>query len=259
MHRMIRSLLLALGLGVAGLAWAQGSAAPADAASAAAAGLPRPDETNAQRAKSQPGNNAPLWRAVRDSGNQAGYASLPGIDKGVLIQPFVQYPGSAFTNAGEAWRQVRNRWIIPYGGALLLIVLGALALFYWRKGPLGGHASDTGRQIERFTPFERSAHWANAVAFVVLAVSGVVMAFGTFFLLPVMLLMVYLSTPLFIKWYQSGEMSSQAGGLIRWPAMLTLPLGFALMTLQGVAEVIKRIGWLMHKYDLDIHYERPLQ
>ena len=80
-----------------------------------------------------------------------------------------------------------------------------------------------------------------------------------FFLLPVMLLMVYLSTPLFIKWYQSGEMSSQAGGLIRWPAMLTLPLGFALMTLQGVAEVIKRIGWLMHKYDLDIHYERPLQ
>ena len=45
MHRMIRSLLLALGLGVAGLAWAQGSAAPADAASAAAAGLPRPDET----------------------------------------------------------------------------------------------------------------------------------------------------------------------------------------------------------------------
>ena len=126
----------------------------------------------------------PLWRAVRDSGNQAGYASLPGIDKGVLIQPFVQYPGSAFTNAGEAWRQVRNRWIIPYGGALLLIVLGALALFYWRKGPLGGHERDTGRKIERFTPFERSAHWANAVAFVVLAVSGVVMAFGKFFLLP---------------------------------------------------------------------------
>ncbi|MFT3955134.1 MAG: TRAP transporter small permease subunit [Piscinibacter sp.] len=80
-----------------------------------------------------------------------------------------------------------------------------------------------------------------------------------FFLLPVMMLMFYLSAPLFLKWYLSGEMSSQAGGLIRWPAMLTLPLGFALMTLQGVAEVIKRVGWLMHKYDLDIHYERPLQ
>jgi hypothetical protein len=62
----------------------------------------------------------------------------------VLIQPFVQYPGSRFTTAGEAWRQVRNQWIIPYGGSLLLIVLLALALFYWRKGPLGGHP-DTGR------------------------------------------------------------------------------------------------------------------
>lgn len=80
-----------------------------------------------------------------------------------------------------------------------------------------------------------------------------------FFLLPVMVLMMWLSTPLFLKMFQSGEMSSQAGGLVRWPAMLTLPLGFALVTLQGVAEIIKRVGWLMNKYDLDIHYERPLQ
>lgn len=80
-----------------------------------------------------------------------------------------------------------------------------------------------------------------------------------FFLLPVMLTMLYLSTPLFLKMFESHEMSSQAGGLVRWPAMLTLPLGFALMTLQGIAEIIKRVGWLMHRYDLDIHYERPLQ
>lgn len=80
-----------------------------------------------------------------------------------------------------------------------------------------------------------------------------------FFLLPVMVLMMWLSTPLFLKMFHSGEMSSQAGGLVRWPAMLTLPLGFALVTLQGVSEIIKRVGWLMNKYDLDIHYERPLQ
>jgi formate dehydrogenase subunit gamma len=122
---------------------------------------------------------------VRDSGTTAGYTSLPGAEQGVLIQSFVQYPGSQFTNAGEAWRQVRNRWIIPYGGALLLIVTGAIGLFYWRKGMLGGHEPDTGRKVERFTPFERSAHWANAIAFVVLAVSGIVMAFGKYFLLPV--------------------------------------------------------------------------
>ena len=45
--------------------------------------------------------------------------------------------------------------------------------------------ADTGRKIERFTPFERAAHWTNAIAFVVLAISGIVMAFGKFFLLPV--------------------------------------------------------------------------
>ena len=56
---------------------------------------------------------------------------------------------------------------------------------YKAKGQLGGHLPDTGRKIERFTPFERAAHWANAGAFTVLAVSGIVMAFGKFFILPV--------------------------------------------------------------------------
>jgi TRAP-type mannitol/chloroaromatic compound transport system permease small subunit len=50
-----------------------------------------------------------------------------------------------------------------------------------------------------------------------------------------------------------------AGGLIRWPVMLTMPLGFGLLLLQTVSEAIKRIGWLRHAYDMDTHYERPLQ
>jgi formate dehydrogenase subunit gamma len=186
MHHVMRTLLLAAALLGPGISLAQADAAAVKpAADAAAADLPKADENNAQRAKSQPGNNAPFWRAVRESGNNAGVSNLPGAEKGVLIQPFVEYPGSRFTNAGEAWRQVRNQWIIPYGGALLLIVTLALALFYWRKGPLGGHVADTGRVVERFTPFERSAHWSNAIAFSILAISGIVMAFGKFFLLPV--------------------------------------------------------------------------
>jgi len=143
-------------------------------------------QTNAERAKVQPGNNAPMWRQV--GSGVTGYSSLPksqAPEAGNLIQPFVQYPGSMFTNAGEAWRQVRNNWLIPYGGALLLIVLGAIGVFYWRKGTLQLHGTQTGRKIERFTPFERSAHWANAIAFTILAVSGIVMAFGKFFLHPV--------------------------------------------------------------------------
>ena len=141
-------------------------------------------QTNAERDRVQPGNNAPMWRQV--GAGVTGYSSLPDLEAGNLIQPFVQYPGSRLTNAGEAWRQVRNNWIIPYGGALVLIVLGAIALFYWRVGAIKLHGKPTGRMLERFTPFERSAHWANAISFVILAISGLVMAFGQFFLLPVM-------------------------------------------------------------------------
>jgi formate dehydrogenase subunit gamma len=122
---------------------------------------------------------------VRESGNTPGVTSFGGGESGTLIQPFVQYPGSRFTNAGDAWRQVRNQFIIPYGGSALVIVALAMALFYWRKGALGGHVPDTGRFIERFTYFERAAHWTNAIAFSVLAVSGLVMAFGKFVLLPI--------------------------------------------------------------------------
>ncbi len=143
-------------------------------------------QSNGERARVQPGNNAPLWRQV--GSGVSGYSSLPkseAPEAGILIQPYVQYPGSRMTNAGEAWRQVRNRFIIPYGGSLLLIVLLAIALFHWRIGPMKVKEANTGRLIERFSPLERSAHWANATAFSALAVSGVVMAFGQFFLLPV--------------------------------------------------------------------------
>jgi formate dehydrogenase subunit gamma len=190
--RLFAGLTVALALAAPPAAVAQ--ATPDAAASSAAltgapAGFvapapPKSDDTNAQRAKSQPGNNAPFWRGVRNSGVQAGITSLPGAEKGVLIQEFVQYPGSNLTNAGEAWRQVRNLWIIPYGGSLIVIAVLALALFYFAKGPMGGHVPYTGRLIERFTYFERAAHWSNAIAFSVLAISGLVMAFGKFFVLP---------------------------------------------------------------------------
>ncbi|WP_332815906.1 formate dehydrogenase subunit gamma [Ramlibacter sp.] len=145
------------------------------------------DQNNAQRNAVQPGNNSPMWRRVKDG--IEGYSSLPesqAPEAGVLIQEQVQYPGSRPTTAGEAWRQVRNNWLIPYGGALLLIALVALAIYYFTRGPLGHQPAvgGGGRRIERFTPFERAAHWANAIAFVLLAVSGIVMAFGRAFLLP---------------------------------------------------------------------------
>ncbi len=144
------------------------------------------EQSNGERMKVQPGNNAPMWRQVGQGVN--GYSSLPASEApeaGNLIQPIVQYPGSRVTNAGEAWRQVRNDWIIPYGAALLFVMLLALAIFYFTRGSIGLHGQETGRKIERFTPFERATHWSNAIAFVTLAISGIVMAFGKFFLLPI--------------------------------------------------------------------------
>lgn len=141
-------------------------------------------QTNAERRQVQPGNNAPMWRDV--ARGVTGSTTLPALEAGNLIQPFVQYPGSRLTNAGQAWRQVRNNWIIPYGGAVLVIVFVALGLFYMARGSIALRGKETGRLIERFTYLERAAHWVNATAFVLLAVSGIVMAFGKFFLLPVM-------------------------------------------------------------------------
>ena len=80
-----------------------------------------------------------------------------------------------------------------------------------------------------------------------------------FFLVPVMAVMIFFAYPLFLQMFLTGEMSNNSGGLIRWPAMLTLPVGFALVLLQGISEIIKRVAWLANRYDGEFHYERPLQ
>ena len=80
-----------------------------------------------------------------------------------------------------------------------------------------------------------------------------------FFLLPVMGTMIYFSLPLLLRMIASQEMSGNAGGLIRWPAMALLPLGFGLVLLQGFSEIAKRVGWLAHRHEMDTHYDRPLQ
>ena len=66
-----------------------------------------------------------------------------------------------------------------------------------------------------------------------------------FFLLPMCAVILWLGTPFFLQGLRSGEMSSNAGGLIRWPVYLMIPLGFGLLTLQGVSELIKRVAFQM--------------
>ena len=65
-----------------------------------------------------------------------------------------------------------------------------------------------------------------------------------FFLLPMAFIFIYLSWPVFIRTFTHNEISTNAGGLIIWPARLMVPIGFALLALQGISELIKRIAFL---------------
>lgn len=82
---------------------------------------------------------------------------------------------------------------------------------------------------------------------------------GLLFLLPICVILTYFTWPWFVESWRFNEMSQNAGGLVRWPVKLILPLGFALMTLQGISEIIKRIAALEHVIDIEFKYEKPLQ
>jgi TRAP-type mannitol/chloroaromatic compound transport system permease small subunit len=66
----------------------------------------------------------------------------------------------------------------------------------------------------------------------------------TLFLTPLCVVVLYLGTPLAIQMYQTGEMSGNSGGLIRWPVWAAMPVGFTLLMLQGWSEIIKRLAFL---------------
>jgi TRAP-type mannitol/chloroaromatic compound transport system permease small subunit len=82
---------------------------------------------------------------------------------------------------------------------------------------------------------------------------------GFLFLLPICVILTYFTWPWFVDSWIINEQSSNAGGLVRWPVKLLMPIGFCLMAVQGVSELIKRIAALEHVIDADFKYEKPLQ
>ncbi|EHS49131.1 Tripartite ATP-independent periplasmic transporter DctQ component [Rhizobium sp. PDO1-076] len=80
-----------------------------------------------------------------------------------------------------------------------------------------------------------------------------------FLLLPACAYLAWLAWPVFHLSFQQGEVSSNSGGLIRWPVKFIIFAGFALLTLQGVSELIKRIAGLRGILQVDTTYEKPLQ
>ena len=73
-----------------------------------------------------------------------------------------------------------------------------------------------------------------------------------FFLLPATLLILYFAVPFAMESVRNQEVSSNAGGLIVWPAKILIPIGFLLLTLQGISELIKRVGFLMGQIDASV-------
>ena len=82
---------------------------------------------------------------------------------------------------------------------------------------------------------------------------------GFLFLLPICVILTYFTWPWFVESWRINEASSNAGGLIRWPVKLMLPVGLGLMALQGISEIIKRIAAIEHVIDIEFKYEKPLQ
>ena len=184
MHKLSRMtgrlmLVLALALPVAAQAQtSEASKAPPPATQAIA-------KEQQKAGVDQPGNNSPVWREVRSG--QANYSSIPGREMGVLIQPAARFPGQdAMTTAGEAWRKFRNGPVTFYGGWLLVLVTLAIAAVYFVKGPVKLHEPPTGRLVERFSSVERWIHWAVAISFCVLAVTGLLILFGKHVVLPIL-------------------------------------------------------------------------
>lgn len=110
--------------------------------------------------------------------------------------------------------------------------------------------------------FKRNEHVRVEILYLMLSERGQLWLdlIGTLlFLIPVCLLLSYLSWGMFYNSIIIGEMSNNAGGLVRWPIKFVLPAGFFMVALQGVSEVIKRAAALRGEVTIDAKYERPTQ
>jgi formate dehydrogenase subunit gamma len=119
---------------------------------------------------------AELWRDVRQRDRSvSGSTQVKGVDSGVLINYY-----------GEEWRQFRMHKLVPWGAALMGVVLVVILLFYLLRGPLRIQDGPTGRAIQRFSVFERTVHWFTAGVFWLLALTGLILLYGRFVLIPLL-------------------------------------------------------------------------
>ena len=116
---------------------------------------------------------ANFWRAVR--GGQAGYTAVPGREAGVYIH-----------GNGVNWQAYRTRILAPYGSYLMGAVLAFIAIFFVIRGSIKPENGFSGRTVERFSVFQRVIHWFTAILFWLLALSGLILLYGRYVLIPLL-------------------------------------------------------------------------
>jgi formate dehydrogenase subunit gamma len=126
------------------------------------------------RQATQPLNNAPVWREVRKGENPYQTTQVRGIETNILVQ-----------SQGETWRQLRPVLALAGGVILVLVLIGLFGYYQWR-GPIGLHDKPAGRFIQRFSDIDRFVHWTMAISFVALGITGLIITFGKYVLLPVL-------------------------------------------------------------------------
>jgi len=123
-----------------------------------------------------PNPGAELWREVRQrEGPTVGTTQVQGVDTGVLINV-----------RGEEWRQFRMQTLVPVSGMVLGAAVGLVALFYLVRGTIRVPGGRSGQRIARFTEYDRILHWSTVFLFYFLGITGLVLLYGRFVLIPLL-------------------------------------------------------------------------
>lgn len=125
---------------------------------------------------SNPNPGTDFWRDVRQRDEKTtGTTQVQGVDTGILI-----------SKEGEEWRQFRVQQFVPYSGFIYGAVIVLFAVYYLWRGKIRIEGERSGKMVQRTTKAERYIHWFTAVIFVLLGITGLVILYGRWVLIPVL-------------------------------------------------------------------------
>lgn len=174
----------------------------------------------------------PLARAIDRLGGSLGVIASWLVLLACLISAGNATIRYLFSSSSNAWLELQ--WYMFAGMVLLGSAYTLRVNEHVRVDLFYGIVSD------------RTRHWIDLVG-------------GAVFLMPMCLVMIWFTWPWFVQSWTLNEASNNAGGLIRWPVILLLPVGFTLILLQGISEMIKRAAALRGFHQHEYAYEKPLQ